>query len=70
MMIQATVPSGIGLLFTPWHFDHALLLSGLVTIAAIIYLLWLLRTRRFTSGRLALAAAFYGGFVIGAFLPL
>jgi cation:H+ antiporter len=70
MMIQATVPSGIGLLFTPWHFDHALLLSGLVTMAAIIYLLWLLRTRRFTSGRLALAAVFYGVFVIGAFLPL
>ncbi|MGN6688211.1 MAG: hypothetical protein ACTHK1_11805 [Actinomycetales bacterium] len=26
MMIQATVPSGIGLLFTPWRFDTALLL--------------------------------------------
>ena len=69
MMIQATVPSGLGLLFTPWRFDHALLLSGVVTMAAIIYLLWLLGTRRFTAGRLALAAAFYGVFVIGAFLP-
>jgi cation:H+ antiporter len=70
MMIQATVPSGLGLLFTPWHFDHALLLSGLVTMAAIGYLLWLLRTRRFTAGRLALVSVFYGVFLVGAFMTL
>jgi cation:H+ antiporter len=28
MMIQATVPSGLGLLFTDWRLDHALLWSG------------------------------------------
>ncbi|MFD4611920.1 sodium:calcium antiporter [Streptomyces sp. NPDC058440] len=36
MMIQATVPSGLGLLFTRWHFDTALLWSRLITMAAII----------------------------------
>lgn len=65
MMIQATVPSGLGILFTPWHFDGPLLLSGVVTVIAILYLLWLMRTKRFTSGRLAIAAGFYGIFALG-----
>ena len=43
MMIQATVPSGLGLLFTPWRFDTPLVLAGLATMAAIGYLLFLLR---------------------------
>lgn len=58
MMIQATVPSGLGLLFTPWRFTGPLLLSGLVTTAAIGYLLWALR-ERIGRGRLAVAGAFY-----------
>ncbi|GAA2005189.1 sodium:calcium antiporter [Catenulispora subtropica] len=65
MMIQATVPSGLGLLFTPWHFDGALLWSGLVTIAAIGYLLATLRAGRLTAGRLAVSAGFYGVFALG-----
>jgi cation:H+ antiporter len=65
MMIQATVPSGLGLLFTPWRFDGPLLLSGVVTIIGILYLLWLLRTRRFTSPRLALSTGFYAIFAAG-----
>lgn len=68
MMIQATVPSGIGILFTPWRFDSALVLSGLVTMAAIVYLLTLMRTRRFTPGRLAFAGAFYPVFAAGLVL--
>jgi cation:H+ antiporter len=63
MMIQATVPSGIGLLFTPWKFDGALILAGAVTMAAIAYLLWLLRTRRLTPIRLSAVAGFYAVFV-------
>lgn len=65
MMIQATVPSGLGILFTPWHFDGPLLLSGVITIVGILYLLWLMRTKRFTSGRLAMATGFYGFFALG-----
>jgi len=58
MMIQATVPSGLGLLFTPWKFDAPLLISGLVTMAAIGYLLWALRGG-ITRARLAGAIVFY-----------
>jgi len=64
MMIQATVPSGIGLLATPWLFTFPLLLAGLVTMAAIGYLLLLLRTGKITTGRLAGTAAFYGLFAL------
>lgn len=64
MMIQATVPSGLGLLFTPWRFDAALLLSGVATMAAIVYLLILLRLGRFNAKTLSWAALFYAGFAI------
>jgi cation:H+ antiporter len=67
MMIQATVPSGLGLLFTPWHFDHALLVSGLVTMAAIGYLLVLLRLGRLNARTLTAAAAFYAVFAVSLF---
>lgn len=65
MMIQATVPSGIGLLFTKWHFDGALLWSGLITMAAIVYLLLTMRARKLTPARLAVAAGFYVVFAVG-----
>ncbi|MFD5033379.1 sodium:calcium antiporter [Streptomyces sp. NPDC058405] len=65
MMIQATVPSGIGLLFTTWHFDGALLWSGLITMAAITYLLATMRAHRLTPARLAVAAGFYVVFALG-----
>lgn len=68
MMIQATVPSGLGIIFTPWHFDGPLLLSGVVTILAILYLLWLMHRNRFTSKRLAMATGFYGVFAAGLVL--
>ncbi|MFE4368045.1 sodium:calcium antiporter [Streptomyces sp. NPDC056835] len=65
MMIQATVPSGIGLLFTKWHFDGALLWSGIITMAAIAYLLATMRAHRLTPARLAVAAGFYIVFALG-----
>ncbi|MFK0168543.1 sodium:calcium antiporter [Streptomyces sp. NPDC090306] len=65
MMIQATVPSGIGLLFTKWHFDGALLWSGLVTVAAIVYLLLTMRAHKLTPARLTVAAGFYVVFGLG-----
>jgi cation:H+ antiporter len=67
MMIQATVPSGLGLLFTPWRFDHALLASGVVTMAAIGYLLVLLRLGRLNARTLTVAAAFYALFAASLF---
>ncbi|WUM04519.1 sodium:calcium antiporter [Streptomyces sp. NBC_00334] len=65
MMIQATVPSGIGLLFTRWDFDGALLWSGLITMAAITYLLLTMRAHRLTPRRLTVAAGFYVLFALG-----
>ena len=65
MMIQATVPSALGLLFTPWHFDGALLWSGVITTAAIAYLLTTLRAGRLTPARLAGSAGLYGVFAAG-----
>lgn len=65
MMIQATVPSGLGLLFTPWKFDGALVWSGVITMAAIVYLLASMRVHRFTATRLSWAGLFYLVFAIG-----
>jgi cation:H+ antiporter len=69
MMIQATVPSGLGLLFTPWRFDAALLISGIVTMAAISYLLIMLRLGKFNPRTLAFAAVFYLAFA-AALIPV
>jgi cation:H+ antiporter len=65
MMIQATVPSGLGLLFTDWRLDHALLWSAAVTMAAITYLLATMRANKLTPRRLAMAALFYLIFAAG-----
>lgn len=65
MMIQATVPSGLGFLFTDWDFDAALLWSGLITMAAILYLLVTMRAHKLTPARLTVAAGFYAVFGIG-----
>jgi cation:H+ antiporter len=64
MMIQATVPSGLGILFTSWRFDGPLLLSGIVTIVAMVFLLIALNSGRFTSRTLTWSAAFYGVFAL------
>jgi cation:H+ antiporter len=69
MMIQATVPSGLGILFTPWRLDTALLISGLATMAAIGYLLILMRTRRLTATTLSWAGGFYLAFA-AALIPV
>ncbi|MBI3437238.1 MAG: sodium:calcium antiporter [Proteobacteria bacterium] len=52
MMIQATVPTAFGVIFTPWMLDRTLLVAGGVTLAAVI----------------ALWAAFSGGWVNRWFL--
>ena len=70
MMIQATVPSGIGLLFTAWRFDTPLVLAGVATAASIVYLLCILRARRLTAGKLAAATGFYVAFAVGLVLTL
>jgi cation:H+ antiporter len=69
MMIQATVPSALGLFFTPWSFDAPLALAAGVATLAIVYLILLLRQSRLTAGKLAFALVGYVAFAT-AFLFL
>ena len=67
MMIQATIPTALGLFFTPWLFDAALSLAAAVTTVAVIGLFTLLRCHALTARRLAWFAVFYGVFAAGIF---
>ena len=59
MMIQATVPSALAIFATPWLFDAPLVVSGLLTMLAIVYL-WRLFRRGNVEGRaLVLVGVFY-----------
>lgn len=69
MMIQATVPSGFGLLFTPWRLDGTLLIAGGVTLLAVVYLLITLRSGRLSVRRLSIVGAFYALFAV-ALVPV
>lgn len=66
MMIQATIPTALGLLFTPWLFDGPLTLAAVITAVAIGGLFTLLRCRALTPLRLALFATLYVAFAVGA----
>jgi len=46
MMIQATIPTSLGLFFTPWLFSRELVVSAVITALAILYLLGLFARRR------------------------
>jgi cation:H+ antiporter len=62
MMIQATVPSALGVIFTPWRLDPALILAG-ATAAVSTALLFLL----FRRGRMSRAALSAFGLLYVAF---
>jgi cation:H+ antiporter len=68
MMIQATVPSALGLFFTPWLLDASLLWGAAVTMAGIVAMLVLLRREALTAGRLAALAGLYAVFAGGLVL--
>jgi cation:H+ antiporter len=65
MMIQATIPTALGLFFTPWLFDRALALAAGITAVAVLGLMILLRRNALTPVRLAAFAAFYLIFAMG-----
>ena len=65
MMIQATIPTALGLFFTPWLFDDALTLAAAITALAVIGLLLLLRRNALTAVRLAWFGTFYAVFALG-----
>jgi len=68
MMIQATIPSALGLMFTSWLLEPALLLAGVVTLAAILALFVLFRSGRVTPARLAWASSLYLFFAVALLL--
>jgi len=65
MMIQATIPSALGMFFTPWMLDRSLLWAGVVTMMSIAGLYVLIRWRKLTARRFALFGLLYGLFGIG-----
>jgi cation:H+ antiporter len=70
MMIQATVPSAIGIGLTDWSFDAPLVLAGVATLLSVSYLWWVIRHGGVTPGRLMVAGAFYVAFAIGLVLAV
>ena len=56
MMIQATIPTSFGLFFTPWLLDRELVLAGVATAAAILYLIVLFRRSHVQPALLAQVA--------------
>jgi cation:H+ antiporter len=63
MMIQATVPSALGLFFTSWVLSRELILSGLITIAAVGILMGLFSKNQVNGRSLMPLAALYAVFI-------
>jgi cation:H+ antiporter len=68
MMIQATIPTALGLLFTPWLFDQALTLAALITTVAVGGLLLFMRRNALTPAILTSFSLFYLIFAVGVFV--
>jgi cation:H+ antiporter len=68
MMIQATIPTALGLFFTPWIFDSALAIAAGITAIAVLGLMVLLRRNALTPIRLTAFAIFYLIFALGIVL--
>ncbi|WP_266181740.1 sodium:calcium antiporter [Dyella humicola] len=64
MMIQATIPSALAIFATPWLFDAPLMVAGLLTGIAVVYLWWLFRKGRVDARWLLPVAALYGVFAV------
>lgn len=62
MMIQATVPAGLGVLFTPWRFDRTLLAAVLTTACAVLVLWNMFRRNAVSGARLIPVGLLYGVF--------
>jgi cation:H+ antiporter len=65
MMIQATIPSALGILFTPWMLDPPLVWAAVVTMIAVGALFVLLRRHALTPQRMAMLGLGYLLFAAG-----
>jgi cation:H+ antiporter len=63
MMIQATIPTALGLFFTSWVFSRELIASGLVTMAAVLVLLRLFSKNAVNARSLMPLAGLYAVFI-------
>ena len=64
MMIQATIPTAFGLLFTSWMFSPALIASGLITMLAVAVLLVLFSRKAVDARALIPLAGLYVLFIV------
>ncbi len=63
MMIQATIPTALGLFFTSWVFSRELIVSGAVTMAAVAVLLVLFSKNAVSARSLIPLAGLYALFI-------
>jgi cation:H+ antiporter len=63
MMIQATIPTALGLFFTSWVFSRELIVSGVVTMAAVAILLGLFSKNAVQARSLVPLAGLYALFI-------
>ena len=63
MMIQATIPTALGLFFTTWVFSRELIVSGVITLAAVAVLLAVFSKSTVSARTLVPLAVLYGIFV-------
>src|SRR5579859_2256195 len=64
MMIQATVPTALGLFFTPWILDPALLVGAAVTALAVMAMFLAFRRGMISRGLLAAMGGLYIVFAV------
>ncbi|PJD94108.1 MAG: hypothetical protein CK424_00720 [Legionella sp.] len=65
MMIQATIPSALGILCTPWILDKALVWAAIITLVSILGLYVLLRKSALSAVRLSYFGVLYVIFAAG-----
>jgi cation:H+ antiporter len=63
MMIQATIPTSLGLFYTSWVFSRELIVSGVVTLAAVAVLLGLFSKNTVSARWLVPLAGLYALFI-------
>jgi cation:H+ antiporter len=63
MMMQATIPTSLGLFFTSWVFSRELIVSGVITMAAVVVLLGLFSKNAVNARLLMPLAGLYAVFI-------
>jgi cation:H+ antiporter len=64
MLIQATIPSALGIIFTPWMFDRPLAIAACLTFASIALMWLMLRLKRLSARALAAFGLLYCVFAV------